>query len=92
VINVRKRTGIEKNRQNVGRKVIHIWDRGFAGSPWTSLALQKHVRFILRWKKDYNLLRADGLPHKAWQITRGQRSWEHRLIWDARRRVIARRV
>jgi hypothetical protein len=69
-----------------GRKVIHIWDRGFAGSPWTSLALQKHVRFILRWKKDYNLLRADGLPHKAWQITRGQRSWEHRLIWDARRR------
>jgi hypothetical protein len=69
-----------------GRKVIHIWDRGFAGSPWTMLALQKHVRFILRWKKDYNLLKADGLPYKAWQITRGQRSWEHRLIWDARRR------
>jgi hypothetical protein len=69
-----------------GRQVIHIWDRGFAGSPWTLLALKYRVRFILRWKKDYNLLGPDRLPRKAWQLTRGQRSWEHKLIWDARRR------
>lgn len=69
-----------------GRRVIHIWDRGFAGSPWARLALKQHVRFILRWKKDYHLLAPDGLPRKAWQITRGKRSWEHKLIWDARRR------
>ena len=68
-----------------GRRVIHIWDRGFAGAPWTQLALQKHVRFVLRWKKDYQLRGPDGLPHKAWQIPRGKRSWNQRPIWDARR-------
>lgn len=69
-----------------GGRVIHIWDRGFAGSPWTSLALKMHVRFIVRWKKDYKLLGPDDLPRKAWQIPRGKRSMEHRLIWDANRR------
>lgn len=69
-----------------GRHVVHIWDRGFAGSPWTLLALRRHARFILRWRKDFQLLAADGLPRKAWQIPRGKRSWQHRLLWDAKRR------
>jgi hypothetical protein len=68
-----------------GRRVLHIWDRGFAGSPWTLLAIKMHVRFIVRWKKDYKLLGPDGLPRKAWQITRRHRSWEHKLVWDAKR-------
>jgi hypothetical protein len=69
-----------------GRQVLHIWDRGFAGAPWAQLALRRHVRFVLRWKKDYHLLGPDGLARKAWQIPRGKRSWDHRLVWDARRR------
>ena len=69
-----------------GRKVIHIWDRGFAGSSWTSLALDHHLRFILRWNKSYHLLGPDGRKHEVWKISRGKRSWEYRMIWDARRR------
>ena len=69
-----------------GRKVIHIWDRGFAGSPWTTLALDHRLRFILRWNKNYHLIGPDGRKHEAWKISRGKRSWDHRLIWDARRR------
>ena len=69
-----------------GRTVLHVWDRGFAGSPWTHLALQAHIRFVLRWRKDYQLRGPDGLLQKAWQIPRGKRSWEYRPIWDARRR------
>lgn len=69
-----------------GRKVIHIWDRGFAGSPWTTRALDSHLRFILRWNKSYHLLGPDGRKQEGWKISRGKRSWEYRLIWDARRR------
>ncbi len=69
-----------------GRQVLHIWDRGFAGSPWTQLALQKHIRFVLRWRKDYQLRGPEGFLQKAWQIPRGKRSWDYRPIWDARRK------
>jgi len=69
-----------------GRKVLHIWDRGFAGAPWTSLALDHHLRFILRWNNQYHLLGPDGRKHEAWKVVRGKRSWEYRMIWDARRR------
>jgi hypothetical protein len=69
-----------------GRQVIHIWDRGFAGSPWTTLALDHQLRFILRWNKSYHLLGPDGRKHEVWKISRGKRSWEYRMVWDARRR------
>jgi hypothetical protein len=69
-----------------GSDVIHIWDRGFAGSPWTTLVLQYPIRFILRWKKDYKLIGPDGQEKKAWQITRGKRSWEYRQVYDCKRR------
>lgn len=69
-----------------GRKVIHIWDRGFAGSPWTTLALDSHLRFILRWNKRYHLVGPAGRKQEGWKIARGKRSWESRLVWDARRR------
>ena len=77
---------LKKVAQLWARKVIHIWDRGFAGSPWTTLALDHHLRFILRWNKDYHLVGADGRKHQVWKISRSQRSWEYRRIWDARRR------
>jgi hypothetical protein len=72
--------------QTWGAKVMHVWDRGFAGAPWLSVALVHCVRFIMRWPKHYRLTDEQGVERKAWQITRGKRSWEHRLLWDARRR------
>ncbi len=69
-----------------GRKVIHVWDRGFAGSPWTSLALDHRLRFIVRWNTRYHLVDPDGRKQEGWKIARGKRSWNRRMIWDARRR------
>ena len=77
---------LKKVQKLWGRRVIHVWDRGFAGSPWTTLALDHELRFILRWNKSYHLIGPDGRKHEAWKIARGKRSWEYRLIWDARRR------
>jgi len=69
-----------------GRKVLHIWDRGFAGAPWTTLALDHGLRFIVRWNNQYHVIGVDGRKHEAWKVVRGKRSWSYRMIWDARRR------
>jgi len=69
-----------------GSRLLHVWDRGFAGSPWLTSAYVHAVRFVLRWPKQYRLIDELGRPRKAWEITRGKRSLDHRLIWDARRR------
>ena len=69
-----------------GNRVLHIWDRGFAGSPWLSLINRHKVRFVMRWQKGYKLIDQHGEKRKAWEITRGKRSWEYKELWDNRRR------
>ena len=68
-----------------GTQVLHIFDRGFAGSPWLRQLLRLRLRFVLRWQKHYNLVDAQGRPRKAWEICRGKRSLAQRTIWDAGR-------
>lgn len=77
---------LRETSQRWGQQVLHIWDRGFAGAPWLDLSYVHAVRFVMRWPKHYHLLDELGQERKAWQITRGKRSWEHRMLWDARRR------
>ena len=68
-----------------GRRVIHVWDRGYGNAPWLAAALHHQVRFVVRWTKSFQLVDAKG-KRNAWKITRGKRSLAYRLIWDARRR------
>lgn len=68
-----------------GGRVIHVWDRGFASSPWLKILFTYQLRFVLRWVQKSHLVDSKG-KRNAWKITRGKRSREHRLIWDARRR------
>jgi hypothetical protein len=51
-----------------------------------SQVLQHNVRFILRWKKNYKLIGPDGQARKAWQITRGKRSQDHREVYVCKHR------
>jgi hypothetical protein len=69
-----------------GKEVLHIWDRGFAGNPWLTQAFLHGARFVLRWPKNYYLLDEEEQLCKPGQLSKGKRSWEHRLLWDARRR------
>jgi hypothetical protein len=69
-----------------GTSVIHLWDRGFAGAPWFGLVSLYQVLFIVRWQKNYKLIAPDGRLLKAWECSRGKRSMDHRMIYDARRR------
>jgi len=66
-----------------GRSVLHVFDRGYAGAAWLWSCLMEDVRFLIRWPKGRYLVDADGKEMPAWQIARGQRSWEERIAWDA---------
>ncbi len=69
-----------------GRRVLFVWDRGFAGRPFLEVALAEGARFVVRWPKR-NYLRSPGdLPTNAWRLTAGKRAWGEARLWDARRR------
>jgi hypothetical protein len=51
-----------------GRAVIHIFDQGFASAFWLGLLLAYSLRFVLRWRKDYQLLDAAGNRRLTWKI------------------------
>src|SRR5262249_44872624 len=70
-----------------GQAVVHVFDRGFAGSPWLEHVFAARIRFIVRWPKVYKLLSANAQLSSAWKIARGKRSWSHRYIYDARRHL-----
>jgi hypothetical protein len=57
-----------------GQQVLHVWDRGYAGSPWVQAAITAKVRFVVRWKKGNKLLSNWGEARKAWEIARGKRA------------------
>ncbi len=63
-----------------GQRVVHVFDRGFAGEPWLEECMQYRIRFVMRWPKDYMLRDFHWIKRKAWQITRGKRSqWKRQL-------------
>jgi len=67
-----------------GQSVCHLWDRGYAGSPWVQAAITANVRFVVRWKKGNKLLDNWGEARKAWQIARGKRSQDYQMLRDPR--------
>jgi len=56
---------LARARRQWGRQVRHIWDRGFAGTPWLFQVLETKLRFVLRWPKRYTLLDPWGERRKA---------------------------
>jgi hypothetical protein len=77
---------LARTRQQWGRQVRHIWDRGFAGTPWLFQVLETDLRFVLRWPKRYKLLDPWGEPRKAWEIARGKRAWSSYDLYDPKRK------
>jgi hypothetical protein len=71
-----------------GRKVRHVFDRGYGTGPWLWQLWRYRLRFVVRWKKGNKLIDASGHERKAWEIARGKRPWgEARLLWDTHFRV-----
>lgn len=71
-----------------GRKVRHVFDRGYGTGPWLWHLWMSRVRFVVRWKKGNKLINESGQERKAWEIARGKRPWgKARLLWDTHFRV-----
>lgn len=68
-----------------GQRVLHVFDRGFAGSPWLGQLFAQQTRWLLRWPKGYHLVDTQGRERPAWQIARGRKTWERGEVWDGRR-------
>lgn len=67
-----------------GKLVLHVLDRGFAGSPWLSALLWENVRFVVRWPSRYHLRATpDSKAVAAWKLARGKRSKDSRLLRQA---------
>lgn len=64
-------------------KAIHVFDRGFCGSPWLGRMFMANLVFVLRWKPNVKLLDSQGVEQKAGQIGKRLRSKSRRQIWDA---------
>jgi Transposase DDE domain len=75
---------LERSAREWGRRVRHIWDRGYCGSGWIQAALAANVRFVVRWKKGNKLLDNWGEERKAGAIGRGKRSQSYRYLRDTR--------
>ncbi|HEX2170951.1 MAG TPA: transposase [Dehalococcoidia bacterium] len=69
------------------RRVIHVFDRGFAGAPWLSELATAEARFVMRWPTRYKLFEAQGNERKPGEISRRSRSWGYRRRPEGRRRV-----
>src|SRR5216683_3968928 len=50
-----------------GRKVLHVFDRGYARSLWLGALYHFSARFVLRWRHNYRLL-FEGKLKAAWKI------------------------
>jgi len=68
-----------------GKKVIHVFDRGYAGAPWLMVLQRYGVDFVTRWKKGLSFIDEDGNERKLGDIVRYKRSWGYKMIWDAGR-------
>jgi len=75
---------LDQSRREWGRRVRHVWDRGYAGSGWIQAALVADVRFLVRWKQGNKLLDNWGEERKASAIGRGKRSVSYRHLRDTR--------
>lgn len=67
-----------------GRRVLHVWDRGYAGAPWLRESFRYSVRFVLRWPKRWCLTDTAGETRPAWQVARGKPAWDQQYLRDPR--------
>lgn len=65
------------------RTLLHVFDRGYCGSPWLGALRGFKTRFVLRWKTNYHLVDAMGAKQAAWKIARGKVGLAPRTIYDA---------
>jgi len=68
-----------------GRRVLHLFDRGYGSGPWLGRFFQADIRFVVRWRNSYHLTDGKGTRSPG-DMCRGRRSLDSRLLYNPRRR------
>lgn len=69
-----------------GQKVVCLLDRAYDSYPFLKELLEEEAaRFIVRWRRDFSLVAANGERSKASQLSARVRSWCKIWVYDARR-------
>lgn len=77
---------LDQCAQAWGCRVLHIFDRGYAGAPWLTCLAAAGVRFVIRWQTSFRLQDAGGQWQTPGSFLMHKRSWDSRQLWDYRRR------
>jgi hypothetical protein len=76
---------LDQCAQAWGRRVLHVFDRGYGSGPWLGRFLRTDIRFLVRWRNSYHLVDGQGTRSPG-AMCRGRRSLDSRLLWNPRRR------
>lgn len=78
-------------REEFSSAVLHVFDRGFAGSPWLGSLLHCQDRLLLRWPSAYKLLDQKGRLKRASLFSVGRKATSSQEVWDKERKCTLRR-
>ncbi|WP_409049692.1 transposase [Runella sp. MFBS21] len=65
-----------------GSTVLHVFDRGYASQAWLGKLVNANLKGLIRWQTHYQLLNQASQAVKTWELTRGKRSIDYRLVYD----------
>jgi hypothetical protein len=66
-----------------GKRLLHLFDQGYAGSPWLGALLHFEVRFVMRWNKKFHLISNAGVKQPPHHFGQGKKGATTRQIYDA---------
>ena len=82
---------LQWTREQFSSAVLHVFDRGFAGSPWLGSLLAGQDRFLLRWPSAYKLFDEKGRLKRASLFSVGKKATSSQQVWDMNRKCSLRR-
>ena len=78
-------------REQFSSAVLHVFNTGFAGSPWLGILLNAQDRFLLRWPSAYQLLDKKGRLKRASLFSVGKKATSSQQVWDMNRKCSLKR-
>ena len=78
-------------REQFSSSVLHVFDRGFAGSPWIGILLNGQDRILVRWPSAYKLFDEKGRLKRASLFSVGKKATSSQKVWDMNRKCELRR-
>ena len=81
---------LEKCKTEFGRMAVHVLDRGYANEKIIGWMLDFDQHFILRWKKNHNLVHQNGQIKKTHLVARSYKGRSSKLVGDKERKKTKR--